>query len=324
MIYMRRNILDFHNRLGENPNQTLRRLQMTLWQLQAFATVAKEGSFTKAGKVLSVSQPSVSALVIGLEKELKVKLFEKLGMRPHLTEAGSRLLKLAETVLTTVDKIPDEMEQVSGLKKGSLAVGGSGFAGATLLPIAVQAFKKKFPSIEVKVTIQRTEILEEKLLNGELDVALMGGVPRSRLIDAKLYREDKVVAIAPPNHPLAKRRSVPLDLLAKEAIIAEQGSSFREKVEELFAEKGLAFLPELDINVAFSSRDAIRSAVANGLGIAFVTQCHVLPYLEAGRIKILKVPELKLKRVMYVTFHKRRQRPLTQMFIDFLGNYKKS
>ena len=298
---------------------------MTLWQLKAFATVAKEGSFTKAGNTLNISQPSVSALVIGLQKELKVKLFEKLGIRPHLTEAGRRLLLLAESVLATIEKIHDEMDQVKGLKKGRLAVGGSGFAGATLLPVTVQAFKKAFPSIEVKVIIQPSVVLEEKLLTGELDVALMGLAPKSRLIEAKTYREERVVVIAPPNHPLSKRRSVPLTLLAQEPMVVDQkGTLSREMVEEVFIKKRLPFAPALEINVLSAGRDAIKSAVASGLGIGFIPEHCITVDVKSGLLKILNVADLKLKRFMYLAFHKkRRQNSLTQAFIDFAENYTK-
>jgi len=296
---------------------------MTLWQLKTFATVAREGSFTKAGKVLQISQPSVSSLVISLQKELGVKLFEKLGMKPRLTEAGRLLLKRAESVLGITEKIPEEMEEIKGLKKGRLAVGGSGFAGSTFLPAAVHAFKKTVPSIEVTVMIQRSRVIEERLLKGELDVALIARAPESRLIVAEQFREDEIVVIAPHNHPLTRRRSVPLRCLVKESIIAQDRSSnFRQKVEELFAMKGLPFTPELEIDIGSGSRDALRSAVANGLGIAFVSKCHINPHLESGRLKILKVPEVNLKRVMYLVFHRGRKNSLAQLFVDFLRKYQ--
>jgi len=297
---------------------------MTLWQLQAFATVAKEGSFTKAGKALSISQPSVSALVISLQKELGVKLFEKLGVRLYLTEAGRRLLKLVESALATIEKIPDEMDEIKGMRKGQLSVGGSGFAGATLLPVAVQNFKKSFPSIEVKLMIQRSGIIEEKLLNGEVDVALMGNSPKSALITATLYREERVVVIAPPHHPLAKRRSVRLEQVAQEPIVAdEKGTLSREMVEDVFNQRRLSFVPALEINVLSAGRDAIKTAVANGLGISFLPEHCVVLDVKAGLLKVVNVSDLNVKRAMYLAYHKRRRNnQLVQAFVEFLKNYK--
>jgi len=296
---------------------------MTLHQLKVFATVVRLKSFTEAGEALHISQPSVSAIVQDLQEELGVKLFERLGNKRHLTEIGRRLFERAQNGIGMIEGIREDIDELRGLKKGKISVGGSGFAGATLLPMAVQAFKKAFPSIEVRLLIQPSVVLEERLLNGELDVALLGMAPKSPLIVAKPYREEEVVVIAPPSHPLARRRAVPLELLAQEPIVAdEKGSHVREMVENIFAQKRLAFTPALEINVLFAGRDAVKTAVAHGLGIAFLARHHIALDVKAGRLKVLKIPDLKLKRVMYLVVHKARQNPSAQAFVDFLRNYE--
>lgn len=296
---------------------------MTLYQLECFALVAKLQSFTKAAQELHVGQSSMSALVIQLQKELGVKLFEKLGVKSHLTEAGKTFLQKTHAILALVQEAKEEMDQVKGMKKGRLAVGGAGFAGTTLLPIAVQAFKKAFPSIELNVIIQPSMTLEEKLLNGQLDVALMSQAPKSPLLISGPYREEEIVAVASPRHPLARRRSVPLELLAQEAIVADgKGGYTRQIVENFFARKKLPFTPALEIDVLYGSRDAIKTAVANGLGIAFLSRHYITLDVQVGRLKVLKIPDFKLKRVMYLVFHKSRQNPSVQIFVRFLQNYR--
>jgi DNA-binding transcriptional LysR family regulator len=295
---------------------------MTLWQLKVFATVAREGSFTKAGKVLKISQPSVSALVTGLQKELEAILFERLGTRTHLTEAGARLFDLVKSALAAIERIPQELDKVNGLNGGSLAVGGSAFAGSTLLPIVVRAFKKSFPSTDIKVTIEGSPVLERKLLSGDLDVALLGQPARASLLVAKPFRKERIVAFIAPNHPLARIRSVPLELVAKEPLIIEARGATRDKVEALYEKNGFDFAPELVTNTIFGTREAIKTAVANGLGIAFVSEHQVTLDVKAGRLKILNVPNLGLNRAMYLVVHKARQNPLLQRFIDFLHAYK--
>jgi len=296
---------------------------MTLWQLQAFATVAREGSFTKAGNALNISQPSVSALVTGLQKELGTKLFEKLGVKPHLTETGRRLLELVGGALATIEKIPEEMDAVRGLRKGKLSIGGSSIAAAFSLPLAVQSFKEKNPGIEVVLKIERSGVLEKQLLAGELDLAVMSLYPGSSLLKAELYHEEEVVIIASPNHPLAKKRAVSLGLLAKEPwIVSEKGNVVRDMVESSFTEAGLPFKPLLEVNLQLGSRDAIKSAVASGLGIGYSTKSYVLSDIKAGRIKALKAPALKLKRNIYIVVHKKRQdSSFIQKFADFLKRY---
>jgi DNA-binding transcriptional LysR family regulator len=299
---------------------------MTLWQLKTFATVAREGSFTKAGKTLHIAQPSVSALVIGLQKELEIKLFEKLGMKPHLTEAGRRVLLLVERALAIIEKIPEEIDEVKGLRKGRIRVGGAVLAAATFLPLAVQEFKKEHPGIEVVLKIERSESLEKMLLEGDLDVAITTLLLRSPRLMSEPFREEKVVVIAPPNHPLARKRSVPLRLLANEPLIVhEKGTVIRDTVEKKFAERRVPFVPALQVDRERAGRDAIRSAVASGLGIGFLSHCFVAGDLKGGRVKELNVPELKLRQTLHLNVAKKQGKasPLLQNFIEFLNrNYK--
>ncbi|HEY2988077.1 MAG TPA: LysR family transcriptional regulator [Candidatus Binatia bacterium] len=297
---------------------------MTFWQLKVFTIVAKETSFTQAGKVLRITQPSVSAAIGDLQKDLGAQLFVKLGMKPYLTEAGRRLLPLAERALASIDRIPQAMDEVRGLKKSLLKVGGSPLAAATFLPAAVHAFKERHPEIDVILKIQKSESLGNKLLAGELDVAVLGRPVPSRLLIGKPYREEAIVAIAPPGHPLAKKRSVSLNLIAKEPLVVPaEGGPVRQMIEKRFAEKRLPFEPVIEVDVQYGGRDALRSAVASGLGIGFASMCYAAWEIRAGRLKLLKVPALNLKRKMYIVFHKsREQTPTVQLFVKHLSRYR--
>lgn len=294
---------------------------MTLWQLRAFATVAREGSFTKAGKALNISQPSISALVIGLQKELGVKLFEKLGVKSHLTEAGRRLLQLVESALGTIDKIQEEMDEVKGLKKGKLSIGSAGIATPIILP-TIHKFKSRFPGIEVGLTIQKSENLNQMLSDGELDVAIVARPPSSPRILAELYREEEVVYFASKKHPLARRRSVPLKLLATELLIVFKSGLLTGSIERQFAHIGIPFKPLIEIDLQQGGREAIISAVESGLGIGCLTKRHLLADIKAGRLKVLDTPGFKFKRTIYIAVHKLRYKShLVQAFIDFLKEH---
>lgn len=298
---------------------------MTLHQLKVFVAAAKLRNFTQAAENLHVSQPSVTLVIQGLGRELEIKLFEKLGNRIRLTVAGEKLLQHAEEILAKVEGIKEEIDELKGLKKGRIRVGGSSLAAACFLPMAVHAFKKQHPGIEVILKIQRSDSLEKKLLEGELDLALLGWAPHAPLLVGEPYRNEEMVVIAPPDHPLTKKRTVPLELIAKEPlIIQEKGALIRNMVEQRFAEEGLSFVPTLEVDSQFGARDAIRRVVASGLGIGFISQCHVIGDVEAGQIKVLKVPELNLKRTMYIAVHKKQQSSsLVQVFIEFLKQFKK-
>lgn len=293
---------------------------MTLRQLRIFATVAKLGSFTQAAESLRVRQPSVTLLIQGLEREFGVKLFEKLGNRIRLTGAGEKLLQSAEDVLAELESLKNQMDEIKGLERGRIRIGGSALAAASFLPVAIQKFKKEHPGIEVILKIQRTDDLEEGLLDGELDIAIVSWVLRSTLLVGEPYREEEIVAIAPPKHPLARKRSVSLETLAREPLIAPgKGIRARELLEQKFAQEGIPFVPGIEIAAPFAVRDTIRNAVASGLGIGFVAKCHVLGDIKAGRVRLLKVPKPGWTRILYIAMHKNRQNSsLVRAFRDFL------
>lgn len=296
---------------------------MTLHQLKVFTTVAKLGSFTEAGRTLRIGQPSVTALVGSLSRELGVKLFEKFGVRSRLTGFGEEWLRLSEEILGKVEEARQRMAEVSGLKRGKILVGGSSSAASSFLPAAVQAFKERQAGIEVLLKIERSEILERKLLEGEIDAAVMGQPPRSPLLKAQPFRDEEIVAIAWPKHPLARLRVVPLRAIANQALVANAtGSTVRRLVQRRFDEKRLPFVPVLEVTDHMSG-EAIKSAVASGLGIGFITKCHVLGDIEARRVVALRTPDLKLKRTMYLVIHRKQERSLLiRTFVEFLKKFE--
>ena len=297
---------------------------MTLHQLKVFITVAKIKSFTQAAERLGVRQPSVSLVIKDLEQSLQVRLFEKLGHRIRLTAAGELLLEEAGEILARVDGMKERMDELKGLKRGKLSIGGSPSAAASFLPFAVESFKKQFAWVELSLKIDRSARLEKNLLEGNLDVAVMGLAPHSPLLIGEFCHEEEIIAVAAPSHPLAGKRSVPLIQLAKESMITqEKGGLIRTILDERFARLGIPFVPKMELSPEVGARDAIRSAVAGGLGIGFITKCHVLADLESGRLKQLKVPDLKLKRSNYIVVHKSRQgSALVQAFIKALKREK--
>ena len=298
---------------------------MTLHQLKVFTTVAKIKSFTQAAERLGVRQPSVSLVIKDLEDDLQVHLFEKLGHRINLTAAGELLMQDAEAILAKAEGLREKMDELKGLKKGRIAVGAAPSAAASFFPFVADAFKKQFSWVETTLRIDVSSGLEKSLLDGELDVAILGRAPKSSLIIGETCHQEEIVAIAAPSHPLAKKGSVPLMRIAREPIITDEkgGSLVRDLLDERFARLGIPFTPYMELSPRIGGRDAVRNAVAGGLGIGFITKCHVLSDVEAGRVKILKVPDLKLKRSNYLAVHKSRQNiPLVQAFVKFFRRSK--
>ncbi|HEX9444694.1 MAG TPA: LysR family transcriptional regulator [Candidatus Binatia bacterium] len=297
---------------------------MTLHQLRVFAKVAELQSFTAAARALALTQPSVSSLIQGLVDELGHELFERRGIKIALTPEGTVFYRRTKEALGIIDGADDEIAELRGLRKGRLSVGGSAIAGASFLPGAIQAFKQNYPGIEVVLAIHRSDALEKKLIEGEFDVAVLGWEPRAPVLRGTLFGYEEIVVIAPANHPLNKQSSVGLKVLSKEPLIIQQkGNLVRDMVEERFSAKRLPFVPVLEVDVQVGGWETIKTAVASGLGIGFFSKCHVEWDVKAGRVKLLRVPELALKRPIYIALHKdRRESALVRTFANFLKAYK--
>jgi DNA-binding transcriptional LysR family regulator len=209
---------------------------MTLHQLRVFTTVADFKSFTKAAEKLEVRQPSVTLLVRSLQLELGAKLFERLGNSVHLTRAGEELFHRVQEILARVDILKDALDEIQGLKKGKLSVGGSAMAGASFLPAAIHAFQNQHSGVDIFLRIEPSKVLEKMLLEGVIDVGILGRSSHSPHLLVKPYREEKVIVIAPPRHPLSKKRSVSLEVLAKERfVVGKKGESpVRDGAEAIF------------------------------------------------------------------------------------------
>ena len=199
-------------------------------------------------------------------------------------------------------------------------------AEAAFIPLAIQKFKQKYSGIELHFRIDRSALLEKALLDGALDVAILSRAPEFSQLIGIPYVEEKIVVTAPPNHPLVKMSSVPLEVLAKEPfVVSKDGSRNRKALMEAFAKKGLTFKIALEVDVMSGSRDAFKTAAASGIGLAVNHMCHVAGDIKLGRLKILKIPELNLIRHNYIAIHKRREKSsLVQTFIDFLKKNTKS
>ncbi len=298
---------------------------MTLYQLKVFITVSKLRSFTQASRSLGVRQPSVTLLIQSLQRELGAKLFDRLGNKIKPTRAGEELVGRAEDILAKVTGIRNKVDEIMGLKKGRIVIGGSQLLGTSDLPTIVCQFSKVHEGVDVSLKVDLSTAIEKSLLEGEVDVAVISRAPESSLLVVKPYRDEEAVISCAANHPLTKKRAVSLQALSKEQfVIGKKGESqLRDQVDEIFARKGLPLKVALEVSATSGSRDVIRTAVASGLGLSFSFRSGSKSYIAARQIKVLKVPEIKLKRSTYIVVHKNRANtPLVKAFISFLRRFK--
>ncbi len=289
---------------------------MNLHQLRIFSTVARLASFSRAAEALHISQPSVSIQVADLERALGVELFEQLGKRIYLTDAGRVIEGYAHRILTLVDEAQEAVGEVTELHRGRLAVGASMTPGTYLLPKVLGQYEARFPKIAVTLEIAQTRRIQERLLRNELDVGIVGwvGSPQNFVVQPLL--DDELVVLASPRHPLAAAGSMRVAALQDHRVIlSERGTGTREAIDSALREVEIELAPAMELG----SLEAIKEAVAEGLGITILSRLAVTTETAAGRLVIVPLTDLVLKRAFAIVYHRdKRISPAIQVFLDLL------
>ena len=196
---------------------------VTLRQMRVFAAVARHLSFTRAAQELHLTQPAVSQQVSLLEEEVGMPLFEQIGRRIRLAPAGTELLRYATQVTELLREAGETLAAMRGLKRGELKLGAVSTA-KYFAPTLLSAFTPAYPEVTIKFTVANREEIVKLLGANELDLVIMGRPPRELDTTAEPFARHPFVIIASPDHPLARRRRIPLRSLMRESfIIREQG-----------------------------------------------------------------------------------------------------
>jgi DNA-binding transcriptional LysR family regulator len=278
-------------------------MHLTFRQLQVFESVARRQSFTRAAQELHLSQPAVSMQIKQLENAVGLPLFEQLGKQIQLTEAGSVMLQFSRRVDGDLREAGEAIEELKGVEGGRLRIAVAttvNYFAARLL----SRFCNRYPGVRVSLDVTNRQALLRQLEENSVDVVLMGRPPDGLDVEAEAFMDNPLVVVAPPTHPLCRRRRVPLSALARETfLIREPGSGTRSAMERFFADKNIA--PR--ISVEMTSNEAIKQSVEAGLGLGLVSNHTVELECDAGRLKVLDVQSFPIKRKWYVV-HRRGKR----------------
>ncbi len=274
---------------------------MTIRHLNIFVTVCEKESVTGAAEALYLAQPAVSLGIKELEEHYRVKLFDRISKRLYLTEEGRKLLGYAAPIIS----LYREMEQNMGSDDpaGTLRIGCSVTIGTCFLSEYLTAFQKRYPQALVRVCINRSSIIEEKVLKNELDFGFIEGAVHSDYLRSEPYQEDELAVLCGRTHPFYHKGNVLLEeLLTQPLLLREQGSGTREVFENAVAGMGGTISPAWES----MSTGALLEGTIAGIGIS------VLPYrlakseLEDGRLRTVSVPGLNLKRTFFFVYHKNK------------------
>jgi DNA-binding transcriptional LysR family regulator len=289
---------------------------MDLHKLRVFVAVAREGNVTRAAKQLSLSQPALSKQLSELEDALSTVLFDRLPRGMRLTTAGEALLRHAERIFAAERAAESEIAELNGLRAGRLSIGASTTIGSYLIPSVFGAFQRAHREVRLELEIANTAAIQALVSDGRIDLGLTEGSVPSEQFAVEVVHYDELVAVATPDHPLCKKRKVfAADLANVPFICRERGSGSREVIEAALSERGLNLVPAM----ALGSTEAIKNAVAAGLGVAILSRLTVELELSAERLALVELRDLSLRRALYmVQLRDKHRSPAVEAFVAML------
>ncbi|HXE53873.1 MAG TPA: LysR family transcriptional regulator [Tepidisphaeraceae bacterium] len=269
---------------------------MNLGHLLIFHAVAQAGNLSRGAERLMISQPAASKQIAQLERALGIRLLDRLPRGVRLTEGGELLESYASRIFTLEAEAEEAMRELQGLRRGRLRIGASTTIGVYLLPEPFVRFRHAYPQIRTQLEVSNSATVEERLLAGELDLGFVETYSGHPELRAGILRQDELAAIASPAHALARKKRVSVEQLCREPfVVRDTGSETKSYVERELARRGLSVTPVMSLG----STEAIKRAVAAGIGLAVVSRLSIGLELETRRLRVLPVAGLALKRPLY-------------------------
>ena len=265
-------------------------------QLAAFCAVVERQSFSQAAERLGVTQPAVSLQVRSLEKRLGRTLLDRSGRRVEPTEAGLALYRGAQRMLALEGQLIEELDAgEEGELGGTLEVGASTGPGSTVVPVLLCEFQRENPGVAVSLSISDTQSVVDRVAERELELGVVGAARRHRGVVFEPFFRDEVVLACPPGHRFAGR-SVSLEELREEPLIVmQEGAGVRQVIEDELRRAGTR-LRDLEPRLELGLQESVKSAVAAGHGVTFISRTAIEADLAAGTLVTARVKGLEPSR----------------------------
>ena len=282
--------------------------------LTAFLAVAESGSFSTAAEQLFLTQPAVSKRIAQLEQQLGTRLFDRVGRRIRLTEAGEALLPRARQVLLDLEDMGRAISNLTGTVSGTLRIGTSHHIGLHRLPPVLRRFSREYPDVKLDIHFIDSEEAWEAVLHGDLEMGVVTLPPQP---DPRLHSQavwqDPLVFMAAPEHPLARLDRVTLETLTGYSAILPSPVTFtRRIVESLFEEQALT----LNISMSTNYLETIHMMVSIGLGWSVLPETM----LDDSVVRLNVDTALPVRRLGVVTHPGRSRSNAAGAFLDILNS----
>jgi DNA-binding transcriptional LysR family regulator len=256
---------------------------------------------TRAAKALYFAEPTVSQAIAELEAFYGVRLFERLNHRLYLTTAGERLQSYARHMLNLEAQIKKELSQ--HMEAGTIRIGASLTIGTYLLPRLISAFRERMPQAEIFTLVDNTNVIQQSILEDRVDIGFVESPASSHDIVEKNIRDDELIVISSPKHPLSQKKNVTkADLADQSFIIREPGSGTRAIFESAMRDAGLPW----KVAGIYNNTEAIKHAVKADLGLGIVSMFSIEEELGTDSICPIQVRGMRLVRKFNFIYHRQK------------------
>jgi DNA-binding transcriptional LysR family regulator len=283
--------------------------------MRLFHSLATHLSFTAVANELHLSQSGVSIQIKRLAESMGIALIEKIGKKIYLTDAGKELYAATDDVLSRLESLSEDIQDMEQAIKGPLRLSGISTC-KYFMPSLLGHFLRAYPQVEPAVAITNQAKVNLRLADNLDDIFIMGSYPKHLPLQASYFLDNPLVLVAPVDHPLAGRKNIPLADIATERFISrEEGSGTRAFRTRLFEESGLTANTYMEL----SSAEAIKQAVIAGLGVSVLSLHNIQLELEAGLLTVLDVQHFPIRRKWYAVHLKEKRLSRTaRRFLEFL------
>jgi DNA-binding transcriptional LysR family regulator len=291
-------------------------------RLHVFYSVARLLSFTKAAESLHMTQPAVTFQVRQLEEHFNTRLFDRTHNKISLTAAGERVYSHAEKIFEIYDDLENSVRELTGEISGVLILGASTTIAEYMLPALLGDFKEKYPDVNIRLKVSNTDGIVSMVENNVIDLGVVEAPVNNKNLAVEACRTDRLVAIAPPGHELAKLgNKIPVQAIMDYPFICrEEGSGTREVIMDYLKESGVD-PAELNIIMELGSLEALKGAVEAGIGVSIISRATLLKEIKLGSVEVLDLdPPLERPFSFVHQKHKFRQCAMDEL-LEFARNY---
>lgn len=288
---------------------------LNLNQLRVFHVAARHSSFTRAADELHLTQPGISKHILALEEYYGTRLFDRLGKKIVLTQAGELLLAATGAAFGLIDQAEMRIAELAGVAAGKLQIGCCVTIGTYIIPELLVRFRQQYPGVEIRMETAFNSQVAGKVLDASTELGFVGHVVQDARLAVEIFRKDQLVLIVPGNHPWRTRRSaVRLAELAEQVVLlSKPGSGTWRIVTGLMEEAGVSLTRTMEMGTT----EAVKQGVAAGLGISIVSRHALGRELAGGPIATVPLAGGEPTRDLYLVYLKDRH--LSAAAQAFLG-----